>query len=239
MAKLHLIPVSLAEAGVIPFSQTHGMAVLDTIRSLRHFVCENARTARRMLASAEMPVPIQEITFIEIPRDAKPEDWRNMLSPCLDKISPIDIGLLSEAGCPAVADPGALLVEAAYAAGITVVPHVGPSSILLAVMASGMSGQSFAFVGYLPQEANARIAQIQALEKHSASMRQTQVFIETPYRNTALLAALAKNCKPSTRIGVCIDLTSPTEWCQTRKARAWLSDVPSLDKRQAIFTLMA
>jgi 16S rRNA (cytidine1402-2'-O)-methyltransferase len=146
--------------------------------------------------------------------------------------------LLSEAGCPAVADPGALLVLAAYAASIPVVPHVGPSSLLLALMASGMNGQSFAFVGYVPQEAAARKLRLLELENRSKLESQTQIMIETPYRNVPLVEAVLSTCKPNTMLGIALDLTCSNAYNQTRTIAQWKGKLPELSKRQMVLTLL-
>jgi 16S rRNA (cytidine1402-2'-O)-methyltransferase len=149
------------------------------------------------------------------------------------------MGLLSEAGLPAIADPGAALVAAAHERGIAVVPHVGPSSILLALMASGLEGQRFRFVGYLPAEAAARRAAIADLERQSARARETQIFIETPYRNDAMLADLLQACRPATRIAIAAELTSPREWIRTDRIEMWRAKPATIGKRPAIFLLLA
>jgi len=150
-----------------------------------------------------------------------------------------DAGLVSEAGCPAVADPGALLVRRAHQRGVRVVPLVGPSSILLALMASGLNGQSFTFHGYLPVDATERSKRLRELDAQSRRARQTQLFIETPYRNKALLEALLVNCAPSTLICVAVDLTLPTEQIVTRAASEWKLDLLDLHKRPALFLMLA
>jgi 16S rRNA (cytidine1402-2'-O)-methyltransferase len=149
------------------------------------------------------------------------------------------VGLLSEAGLPAIADPGAALVAAAHARGITVVPHVGPSSIALALMASGLDGQRFRFVGYLPAESAARRVKLAELERHSASQAETQIFIETPYRNEALLADILHACRGATRLAVAAELTSPHEWIRMDAVAAWRSKPAAIGKRPAIFLLLA
>jgi 16S rRNA (cytidine1402-2'-O)-methyltransferase len=150
-----------------------------------------------------------------------------------------DLGLLSEAGVPAVADPGAALVSAAHAQGIAVVPLVGPSSILLALMASGLDGQRFRFVGYLPAEGVARRQAIAELERRSSRDRETQVFIETPYRNEAVLADLLQACAPATRLCVAASLTGPSEWIRADRIEAWRAKPTAIGKRPAIFLLLA
>jgi 16S rRNA (cytidine1402-2'-O)-methyltransferase len=195
---------------------------METIRGLRHFVVENAKSARAFLGALGMPV--RELVIEEIGDNRLAGD---------------DMGLLSEAGCPAIADPGAKLVEAAHAAGYKVVPLVGPSAILLALMASGLEGQRFAFCGYLPRDASERKTAIQKLERRSRSERETEIFIETPYRNDALLSALLETCAGSTRLCVAIDLTLPTQSIQSRPVGELRKRPFPIGKRPAVFLLLA
>ncbi len=233
---LHLMPVPLHMEGMVTFAQTHGADALAVLRSAQYFVAENARTARRMLATLGLGKPISELNIVEIPRDPKPQDWQSLLAPA---IAGQALVLMSEAGCPAVADPGALLVRAAYAAGVTVMPHVGPSSLLLALMASGMNGQSFAFVGYVPQDPVARKARLIELEARSKAESQTQMIIETPYRNVALVEAVLTACKPSTLLGIGLDLSLPNAYNFTQTVAQWKGKLPELAKRQMVVTLFA
>jgi 16S rRNA (cytidine1402-2'-O)-methyltransferase len=233
---LHLMPVPLQMEGAVHFSQTHGLDALAVLHRTTHFVVENARTARRMLATLGLNKAISELHIAEIPRNPTAQDWKNLLSPATQGF---ELVLLSEAGCPAIADPGALLVRAAYAAGVRVVPHVGPSSLLLAVMASGMNGQSFAFVGYVPQEAAARKLRLIELENRSKLEAQTQIIIETPYRNVALVDAVLSTCKPGTMLGIALDLTCPNAYNQTHSISQWRGKLPDLAKRQMVLTLLA
>jgi 16S rRNA (cytidine1402-2'-O)-methyltransferase len=232
---LHLMPVPLHMEGAVSFTQTHGADALAVLHRASHFVVENARTARRMLATLGLNKAIADLNIVEIPRDPKPQDWQALLAPAL---AGFELVLLSEAGCPAVADPGALLVRAAYAAQLTVVPHVGPSSLLLAIMASGMNGQSFAFVGYVPQEAAARKLRLIELETRSKLESQTQIMIETPYRNVALIDAVLSSCKPSTLLGIALDLTCANSYNHTRTVAQWRGKLPDLAKRQMVLTLL-
>ncbi len=232
---LHLMPVPLHMEGMVSFAQTHGADALAVLHGAQHFVAENARTARRMLATLGLGKPISELNIVEIPRDPKPQDWQSLLAPAMAGHALV---LMSEAGCPAVADPGALLVRAAYAAGLTVVPHVGPSSLLLALMASGMNGQSFAFVGYVPQDTAARKLRLQALEARSTAESQTQLIIETPYRNVALVEAVLSTCKPATLVGIALDLSLPNAYNRTQTVAQWRGKLPELAKRQMVLTLL-
>ena len=236
---LHLMPVPLSMDGVVSFEATHGQHALAVLRSASYFVVENARTARRMLATLGLGKPIAELHISEIPRDPKPQDWQALLAPALAGEALV---LLSEAGCPAVADPGALLVRAAHAAGVNVVPHVGPSAILLALMASGMNGQSFAFVGYVPQDPAARALRLAALEARAKSEQQTQILIETPYRNVALFEACLATLKPQTQLGLHLDLSLPEAFNLSRTVAQWRqekSQLPHLAKRQMVLTFLA
>ena len=201
---------------------------LDTIRTLKDFAVENAKSARAFLSAVGMPVPLREIRIQTIEesslttlRDGRP------------------LGLLSEAGCPAIADPGAALVEAAQREGFRVVPLVGPSSIILALMASGLEGQRFAFCGYLPRDAAERKHRIRELEQRSRRERETEIFIETPYRNDALLAALLDACSPATRLCVAADLTLPSETIRTDTIGQWRRAAAQIGRRPAVFLLLA
>jgi 16S rRNA (cytidine1402-2'-O)-methyltransferase len=206
-------------------------SVLDIVKSLRDFAVENPKSARAFLAQVGMPVAIREIQIREI--GDQPEA---LLQPLRAGRS---LGLLSEAGCPAIADPGAALVEAAQREGFRVVPLVGPSSITLALMASGLEGQRFAFCGYLSRDPAERARQIRELEARSRKERETQIFIETPYRSDVLLAALLESCSAQTRVCVAADLTLPSETIATKSVAQWRRSQPSLGRRPAVFLLLA
>jgi len=201
---------------------------LATLRGLRDFVVEDAKSARAFLGAAGMPV--RELSIVAI------DEERDLLSP-LRAGRPL--GLLSEAGCPAIADPGASLVEAAQREGFRVVPLIGPSSITLALMASGLEGQRFAFCGYLPRDAAERAQRIKQLEQRSRRERETEIFIETPYRNEALFSALLEGCAPATRLCVAADLTLGTESIRTRTIAEWRRAHGAIGKRPAVFLLLA
>jgi 16S rRNA (cytidine1402-2'-O)-methyltransferase len=226
-AVLYAIPASLGASAVdaLPFP------ALEKVRMLSDFVVENAKSARAFLSQVGMPVPIRELRIVEIKENAE-----ELLQP-LREGRPL--GLLSEAGCPAIADPGAALVEAAHRAGFRVVPLVGPSSITLALMSSGLEGQRFAFCGYLPREAPERARRIRELETRSRKERETEIFIETPYRSDVLLDALLEACHPNTRLCVAADLTLPTENISTRKISEWNRSKTALGRRPAVFLLLA
>jgi len=232
--RLYLVPAWLSEesqpASTVP------APVLQRIHALETFVVENAKSARRYLAACGHPRPMRDISMVELNEHTDAKDVPAMLAPLLEGR---DVGLLSEAGLPAVADPGALLVREAHARGIVVVPLVGPSSIMLALMASGLEGQRFRFVGYLPAEAAARRTAIAELERASAKDRETQVFIETPYRNDALLADLLQSCRPGTRLAIAVDLTSAQESISMRRIEEWRGNASPIGKRPAVFLLLA
>ena len=202
---------------------------LDTIRTLKDFAVENAKSARAFLGALGMPVRELSIRTLD-------EDMAGLMLPLREKRP---LGLLSEAGCPAIADPGAALVEAAQREGFRVVPLVGPSSIILALMASGLEGQRFAFCGYLPRDAAERKHRIRELEQRSRRERATEIFIETPYRNDALLAALLDACSPATRLCVAADLTLPSETIRTETIGQWRRAAAQIGRRPAVFLLLA
>jgi 16S rRNA (cytidine1402-2'-O)-methyltransferase len=222
---LYAIPTSLggAAADALP------AASLETVKSLRDFAVENAKSARAFLAEVGLSVRELKIEVIA-------EDVSALLRP-LREGRPM--GLLSEAGCPAIADPGAALVDAAHREGFRVVPMIGPSSIILALMASGLEGQRFAFCGYLPREPGERERRIRELETRSRKERETEIFIETPYRSDVLLAALLESCSPQTRVCVAADLTLPGESITTRTVAQWRRAKPLLGRRPAVFLLLA
>ena len=224
---LYAIPTPLGGTAVdaLPAS------ALAIVRDLRDFAVENAKTARAFLKEVGMPCPIQELDISVLESDVK--KYVNRLQ------ADASIGLLSEAGCPAIADPGAILVSAAHRAGIRVVPLIGPSSLVLALMASGLEGQRFAFCGYLPREAEARRKKIKELEARSRRERETQIFIETPYRNDVLLASLLEASSESTLLCVAADLTLETEAIQTQTIARWRGARHTIGKRPAVFLLLA
>ena len=225
---LYAVPTPLGG----PAPQALPVSTLETVRSLRDFAVENAKSARAFLSQVGMPVSMRELRIDEI--DERP--GASFLK-ALHEGRPL--GLLSEAGCPAIADPGAALVEAAHREGFRVVPLIGPSSIVLALMASGLEGQRFAFCGYLPREAPGRARSIRDLEARSAKARETEIFIETPYRSDALLGALIEACKPATRLCVAADLTLPGETIHTRSIREWKTVKTPIGRRPAVFLLLA
>lgn len=231
---LYLIPVAL---GDVPWDTFLPAPTREVACQLHHFVVENAKTARAELKRLGHPLPLRELHITELPQRLTARDVDELLSPLLLNN---DIGIMSEAGCPGVADPGALLVRRAHELGATVKPLVGPSSLLLALMASGLDGQHFSFHGYLPARDPERSKRIVELERESRRDQRTQLFIETPYRNTALFQALLAACDGETRLCVASDLTLAGESISTRKIAAWKRQpAPALDKRPTVFLLLA
>lgn len=231
---LYLIPSSLAEgdpALLLP------PVVLAVARSLRCFIAENAKTARSFLKAIGHPIPLREIEIAQLNEHTSPDRLPPLLAPLRRGAS---CGLLSEAGCPAVADPGAVLVLLAHDAGIAVRPLVGPSSILLALMASGLPGQRFAFHGYLPVPPADREERLRSLESRSRDQNETQIFIETPYRNVPLFESLIACCAPNTLLCVASDLTGVGERVTTRTIAAWrASGAPAIRNVPSVFLLSA
>lgn len=239
LGTLYLLPVGLVSPGDTPDDWEHWLpaATRQTACKLQYFVVENAKTARGSLKALGHPTPLRDLVINEMPPTLSDDMVSAMLSPAL---LGNDIGLMSEAGCPAVADPGALLVRAAHQLAIPVKPLVGPSSLLLALMASGLEGQRFAFHGYLPAREPERSKAIQGLEKDSARLQQTQLFIETPYRNGALFQTLLQTARPNTRLCVASDLTLSSESIITRSIADWRkAPAPAIDKRPTVFLLLS
>ncbi len=231
---LYLIPVPL---GPTPPHDSLTPGVLATIRPLTHFIVEQAKTARAFLKAAGTDRPLQELQLAELNEHTKADALSDLLTPLR---SGLDVGLLSEAGCPAVADPGANLVALAQKEGIRVVPLIGPSSLLLALMASGLNGQRFAFQGYLPAKEAERTKALRDLESESRKRAQTQLFIETPYRNRAMFEAILTACQPGTRLTVATDLTLPGEMVRTLTIQQWKKQTPpDLERRPTVFLLLA
>lgn len=231
---LHLIPVGL---GPTPPQHWLPPAVQQRAAGLDLYIAENAKTARAFLKQIESRHPLQSITIHTLDARVQPQQIREWLHPIS---SGRDIGLVSEAGCPAIADPGAKVVRLAHELGIQVVPHVGPSSILLGLMASGLDGQRFAFHGYAPVDAAARAKQLKSWESASKKLRQTQVFIETPYRNDAMLDTLLHTLNGHTSLCIARALTTPQEWVMTRRVAQWKTAArPDLAKMPTLFLFQA
>jgi 16S rRNA (cytidine1402-2'-O)-methyltransferase len=231
---LYLLPTPLAE-GTAP--QVLPPQVVAAVAELPYFLVENLRTARRFVKEVAPHRVIEQIRFELIDKDSTPAQVKAALAPLVG--GKLAAGVLSEAGCPGIADPGAALAQEAHRLGLPVRPLVGPSSILLALMGSGLNGQRFAFHGYLPIEKAGRLAALKALEKDAARLDQSQLFIETPYRNDQLLADLLAHLQPTTRLCVAADLTAPTEYLRTLPVAEWrrLPQLPPLHKRPAVFAL--
>jgi len=232
--RLYLVPNLL---GVVDPSAVLPARTQQVIQRLSHWVVETPKAARAFLRTAGVPRPIAELSIAPLPSEPDPGSIDVLLAPAR---SGHDIGLLSDAGAPGVADPGAALVAAAHAAAVPVVPLVGPSAILLGLMAAGMNGQRFTFHGYLPVKAEAREAALQRLERRSRDEGATQLFIETPYRNAAMIESLARVLQPATAVCVAADLTLDTETIERRPAGRWRNeDASRFDRRPALFLLLA
>ena len=226
---LYLIPCTLGDNApmeVLP------LTVRKVIEPLTHFIVENEKEARRFIKRIAPQKKQDQLVLYPLNKFTDPMELQHYLDPLAAGQS---MGLLSDAGCPGVADPGALMVKRAHSKGFNVRPLVGPSSLLLALMSSGMNGQSFAFNGYLPIDKQERLRKIKALEKRSGEYDQTQLFIETPYRNEQFLADLIKTLSPNTLLSVACDLTLPSEWIKTAPAKEWKKIEVNLQKRPAIF----
>jgi len=230
---LYLIPTIIAEdthERVIP------PQVKETLKEIHHFLAEDLRTARRYLSSLKIYPSIEALNFEILNKETPEGNIPEFLKPLREGFN---VGVISESGCPGVADPGALAVAYAQANNFKVVPLVGPSSILLALMASGLNGQQFAFHGYLPIEAANAAEKIKELEKESKEKNQTQLFIETPYRNNKLLAHLLKHLRPETLLCVAANLTAKDEFIRCRSVREWKNEVPVLEKLPVTFLFLA
>ena len=230
--KLYLIPSPLGDnqpSEVLP------EMVFETIGRIRTYVVEEVRTARRFLSRAGLKGKIDTLEFHELNEHTSSEQIEGYLG-LFERGE--DIGLISEAGLPAVADPGAQLVALCHKRGIEVIPLVGPSSLMLALMASGLNGQSFAFCGYIPAKSDERKSRLKLLEKVSSQLNQTQIIIETPYRNDSLLADILSVCNPSTRLCIAADITLPTAYIRTASIGDWKKNVPTIGKRPCVFLLL-
>ncbi len=235
---LYLIPVTLGDdniAGLLPTSLPPD--VIKTAQNLEHFVVESEKTARQFLSAIKTAKPVRELTLNLLNEHTLDKDVAGLLSPLL---AGKDVGLMSDAGCPGVADPGAKLVALAHQKNIKVVPFVGPSSILLSLMASGLNGQQFAFLGYLPVDKLARNNKLKEIEKRSQTHNETQIFIETPYRNQHMLEAILTSCNANTRLCVASQLSLPDEMIVTKRISDWKqSALPDLHKKPTVFLILA
>ncbi len=231
--KLFLIPTSIAEStqhSVIPSS------VIEALKHIDHFLAEDIRTARRYLSSLKIYDSIEPLHFSVLNKETREQDLPELFAPIREGKN---IGVLSESGCPGIADPGALAARYAHQHGIQVIPLTGPSSILLALMACGLTGQNFAFHGYLPIDGKESTEAIRSFEKESRSKRQTQIFIETPYRNNAMTGNLLKALHEDTLLCIAIDITGKDESIITKPVKAWRKDKPELPKSPAVFLFLA
>lgn len=228
--KVFLLPITMSDASV---DKVIPAEVQERILSLRYFIVENIKTTRRFLRKLDSTFPIDESIFYELNKHTKPNEISTFLNPC--KLGN-DIGIMSEAGVPGVADPGSEVVSIAHQQNFQVIPLVGPSSILMAVMASGLNGQNFAFNGYLPIKED-RIKRIKQLEKRVFSENQAQLFIETPYRNNQLVKDFINNCLPDTKLCIAANITSENENIRTLPIKAWKKNLPDLSKIPTIFIL--
>ena len=230
---LYLIPVTLGDDNI---NQVLPPEVVKTAQNLEHFVVESEKSARHFLSTIKTAKPVRELTLNLLNEHTLDKDVSALLAPLL---AGKDVGLMSDAGCPGIADPGAKLVELAHQKGIRVVPFVGPSSILLSLMASGLNGQQFAFLGYLPVDKQARNIKLKEIEKRSQTHKETQLFIETPYRNQHMLEAILSVCQPNTRLCVACDISLVTEMIVTKTIAAWKkSPLPDLHKKPTVFLIL-
>ena len=209
--------------------------VLETACSLRRFVVEQTRTARRFLSRYGLKGHVDELEFHELNEHSTDDEVRSLMS----LFDGSDVGLLSEAVLPAVADPGARLVELCHLQGVEVVPLVGPSSLMMALMASGLNGQCFEFCGYIPAKADSRKAALRSLEKQSRAASRSEIIIETPYRNDALFADMLQNLSPDTRICVAADISLPTQYIRTARVAQWRKSPITIGKRPCVFIILA
>ena len=228
---LYLIPVTLGDTVIEKVLPAHNKEI---ILGIKHFIVEDVRSARRFLKKVERSINIDELTFYPLNKHTSPEDISGYLKPLQAGES---MGVISEAGCPAVADPGADVVAIAQRKNLKVVPLVGPSSIILSVMGSGFNGQSFAFHGYLPIDPNERIKRIKALEGRIYTENQTQLFIETPYRNNKMMEDIVKNCRPTTKLCIAANITCEDEYIKTKTVKEWQGKLPDLSKIPCIFLI--
>ena len=230
---LYLIPVTLGDDNI---NQVLPPDVVNIAQNLENFVVESEKSARHFLSTIKTAKPVRELTLNLMNEHTLDKDLSVLLAPLL---AGQDVGLMSDAGCPSIADPGAKLVELAHQKGIRVVPFVGPSSILLSLMASGLNGQQFAFLGYLPVDKQARNLKLKEIEKRSQTHKETQIFIETPYRNQHMLEALLSTCQPNTRLCVACDISLESEMIATKTIAVWKKlPLPDLHKRPAVFLLL-
>ncbi len=232
-AALYLIPCTLGDT---PLEQVLPAFNSEIVRGIRHFIVEEVRTARRFLRRVDREFPIDDSTFYEMGKHADEQKYASYFQPIAQGLP---VGVISEAGCPAVADPGAGIVAIAQSRGIRVIPLVGPNSMIMAVMASGLNGQSFAFNGYLPIDDQERAQRLKLLEQRAQRECQTQLFIETPYRNRKMFDTLLRTLSPKTRLCIAAGITTSDEWIRTRTIAQWKHEpLPELGKIPAIFLIL-
>lgn len=230
-AALYLIPVTIGETPIEKVLPSHNKEI---ILQIKHFIVENVRSARRFLKKVDSAIDIDELTFYELNKHTDTSVIDNYLTPIANGMS---VGIISEAGCPAIADPGSDVVAIAQRMNYKIVPLVGPSSVLLSLMASGFNGQSFAFHGYLPIESGERMRKIKQMEQRINQEHQSQIFIETPYRNSKLVEDLIRNCIPSTKLCIAMNITCKDEYIKTLPIKEWKNKLPEMAKQQCIFLL--
>lgn len=228
---LYLLPVTLGDT---PIGKVLPSYNEEIILGIKHFIVEDVRSARRFLKKVNREIDIDALSFYPLNKHTSPEDIAGYLNPLLEGYS---MGVISEAGCPAVADPGADVVAIAQRKNLKVVPLVGPSSIILSVMGSGFNGQSFAFHGYLPIEPDERLKYLKELERRVYVENQTQIFIETPYRNHKMMEDVLKACRPQTKLCIAANITCEDEYIKTKTLQAWKGKFPDLTKKPCIFLL--
>jgi len=234
LGTLYLIPVTLGDDNI---TRVLPAEVISIVQTLEIFVVESEKSARHFLSTIKTAKPVRELTLNPLNEHTEEKSLPDLLKPIL---AGQDVGLMSDAGCPGVADPGAKLVELAHQKGIRVVPFVGPSSILLSIMASGLNGQQFAFLGYIPVDKTQRNQKLKEIEKRSLTFKETQLFIETPYRNQHMLEAILSVCQPNTKLCVACDISLATEMIMTKTIAGWKkSPLPDLHKRPTVFLLLA
>lgn len=228
---LYLLPVTLGDT---PIEKVLPAYNREIISGIKYFIVEDVRSARRFLKKVDSAICIDELTFYTLNKHTSPEDISGYLKPLLEGHS---MGVISEAGCPAVADPGADVVAIAQRRNLKVVPLVGPSSIILSVMGSGFNGQSFAFHGYLPIDPAERTKRLKELETRVYAENQTQLFIETPYRNQKMLEEILKTCRPQTKLCIAANITCEEEYIKTKSIKDWKGHLPELNKIPCIFLI--
>jgi 16S rRNA (cytidine1402-2'-O)-methyltransferase len=231
--KLYLIPNTLGDS---PIRNVIPALNIEIINSVWHYIVEDIRTARRFLSKCQISIKIDDLQFYILNQHTSPNEYGHFLKPLFEGLN---VGIISEAGCPAIADPGSEIVKMAHEADIDVIPLVGPSSVFLALMASGFNGQSFSFNGYLPIKPAERASRLKNDEQRSKSENQTQIYIETPYRNTQLFDALIAILHAETWLCIAADLSLGTEWIKTKKIKQWKKNKPDLNKKPAIFLILA